>query len=216
MLSMIRPSCRSDQEMIENCASIDPPERDGRKHRRHDEWDQHDRADDRLERQVLVEQQREIEPDREFDGAGDAGVEQRVEHREPEHRVAPQPFVVFEADENAGAADARVGEREPDAEPERIGEKQDQERRRRQHEPEAEPIAVDLEPVPRGDVARLRATDLAVRSRCRSSTHLRLIASGHVRADAATRHVRRLTDKSAAACRSAIAIAPLTSSRPVQ
>ena len=30
------------------------------------------RADDRLERQFLVEQQREIKPDREFDDAGDA------------------------------------------------------------------------------------------------------------------------------------------------
>ena len=127
-----------------------PPEGDGREHGRHDERDQHDRADHRLERHVLVEQEREIEPDREFEHAGDAGIEQRVEHREQEHRVVRQPLVVLEPDEDAGPADARVGERQPDAEPERIGEKQNQERRRRQHEPEAEPVAVDLQAIPRG------------------------------------------------------------------
>ena len=133
-----------------------PPECDRRQHRRHDERDQHHGADDRLERQPLVEQQREIKPDREFDGAGDDRVEQRVEHREPERRVVPQPFVVFEPDEYAGAADARVGERQPDAEAERIGQKQDQERRRRQHEPERQPVAVGLQPLPRGGLAERR------------------------------------------------------------
>src|SRR5262249_6804504 len=86
--------------------------------------------------------------------ARDAGIEQRVEHREPEDGVAPQPLVVLDADEIAAAADPRVGERYPNAEAERIGEEQDQERRRRQHEPGAEPAAVDLEPLPRARFAR--------------------------------------------------------------
>ena len=47
----------------------------------------------------------------------------------------------------------RVGERNPDAQTQRISQKQDQESHRRQHEPEAEPVAIDLQPVPRRDVA---------------------------------------------------------------
>ena len=70
-------------------AVIEPPERDGRKHGRYDERDQHDRAQQRLERQVLVEQNCEIKPDREFNDARDAGIEQRIEHREPERGVVP-------------------------------------------------------------------------------------------------------------------------------
>src|SRR3954453_8473138 len=102
----------------------------------------------------MVEQHGEIEPDGEFDDAGNHGVEQRVEYREPEYAVAPQPFIVLGADERAGAADACVGEREPHAEPERVGQEQDTERQRPKHEPHAEPVAMDLEPVPRGTVAR--------------------------------------------------------------
>src|SRR5262249_41952892 len=64
-----------------------------------------------------------------------------------------QPLVVLEPDERADAADTGIGERKPDAEPERIGQKQQQKRRRRQHEPQAEPVAVHLEPIPRTDVA---------------------------------------------------------------
>ncbi len=159
-----------------------PPEGDRGEHRRHDEGDEHDRADHRLEGEILVEQQRQIEPEPEFDGAGHAGVEQRVEDREPEHRVArdardlagekefarpgepvlegsDHPFVVLQPDEGARAPDARIGEGQPDAQAQRIGEKQDQEGRRRQHEPQAEPVAVDLEPLPRGAFPRGRPGD---------------------------------------------------------
>ena len=62
----------------------------------------------------------------------------RVEDREPEQAVVPQRLVVLEADEHAGPADARIGEAEPDAEPERIGEKDEQKDRRRQHEQQAD------------------------------------------------------------------------------
>ncbi len=59
-----------------------------------------------LNGRLLVQQQREIKPDREFNDAGDGRVEKRVEDRQPERRVVPQPFVILEADENAVAADA--------------------------------------------------------------------------------------------------------------
>src|SRR5262249_17128268 len=62
------------------------------------------------------------------------------------------------------AADGGMGEREPDAEPERIGEKQQQKRRRRQHEPKAEPVAVHLEPIPRADIADGPAGDRVLES----------------------------------------------------
>ncbi len=154
MLWSIRPSLdqrpRDDREL----RIVDPPERDRRQHGRHDERDQHDRADHRLERHVPVQQQRQIKPDREFDGAGDDRVEQRVEHREPEDRIVPQPLVVLEADENAGAADAFVGETHPDAEAQRIGQEQDQERRRRQHEPQRHPVAVGLAAAPTATACR--------------------------------------------------------------
>ena len=187
MLVAISPSFPQRPGDDRELAVVEPPERDRRQHGRHDERDQHDGAQHRLERQVLVEQEREIEPDREFDDARDDRVEQRVEHREPEHRVVPQPFVVLEADELAAAADAGVGERHPDAEAERIGEEQDQERRRRQHEPDAEPVAVDLQPLPRGGLAQdgLGLVECDV-GHCRTRRHLAV--DGRTRAsDAAAR-----------------------------
>ena len=96
----------------------------------------------------VVEQDREAEAEPEFEHAGDDRVEEGVEHREPEHRVVPQPGEVLEADEDARAPDLGIGEAQPDAEAERIGQEQDQERRRRQHEPEADPVAIVLEPGP--------------------------------------------------------------------
>src|SRR5207244_5538422 len=86
----------------------------------------------------------------------DESVEQRVEHREPEDGIIPQPFVMLDPDECAGPADLGVGERNPDAQPKRIGQEEDQEPHRRQHEPETEPVAVGLDLVPRGGFADLR------------------------------------------------------------
>jgi hypothetical protein len=45
---------------------VDPPERDRRQHGRHDEGQQHERAHDGLERQVLVEQQRQPQAEANF------------------------------------------------------------------------------------------------------------------------------------------------------
>ena len=103
---------------------VDPPERDRRQRRRHDERQQHDRADERLERQVLVEQQREPQAEHELDDARDDRIEERVEEREARDRVAPQVLEILEADPYAAAADLGVGEPEPRAEAERIGEEQ--------------------------------------------------------------------------------------------
>jgi len=44
-------------------------------------------------------------------------IEQRVEHDSQNTSRSPQPLVVLEPDERADAADAGIGEREPDAEP---------------------------------------------------------------------------------------------------
>ena len=54
-------------------------------------------------------------------------------------------LVVLEADEDARPADPRVGEAEPDAETQRIGQEAEQEDRRRQHEQEAERVAAVVE-----------------------------------------------------------------------
>ena len=93
---------------------------------------------------------------RKFDGAGDEGIEQRIEHREPEDRIARQPLVVLDPDEFAGTSDLGVGEGNPDAEAKRIGQEEDQERHRRHHEPEAEPVAVGPHLIPRRGLADRR------------------------------------------------------------
>ena len=81
---------------------VDPPERDRRQRRRHDERQQHDCAQERLERQVLVEQQRQPQAEPELDDAGDGRVEERVEQREAGNRVAPQELEILQADPLAG------------------------------------------------------------------------------------------------------------------
>ena len=121
---------------------VDPPERDGRQCRRHDERQQHDRTECRLERQVLVQQQRQPQAQSKFDDAGHRCVEERVEERESGDGIAPQVLVVIKPDPDAGAADLGVGEAEPCAKAKRIREKQQQQHRRRQqeHEPEQVPV----------------------------------------------------------------------------
>ena len=82
--------------------------------------------------------QRQPQAEREFQDRSDDRVEHGVEDGQPEDAVAPQILVVFQADEDAGPADPRIGKAEPDAEPERIGQKDQQKHRRRQHEDQAE------------------------------------------------------------------------------
>ena len=121
---------------------VDPPEGQRREHGRNHPGQEHDRPEEGLERQVLIQQQRQPEPEDEFQDRGDDRVEKRVEDREPEHRVLGQEDVVLEPDEHPVAADARVGEAEPDAETERIGQEADKEDGGRQHEEEAEHVPV--------------------------------------------------------------------------
>src|SRR5581483_10171748 len=92
---------RDDREL----AGVDPPERDRRQHRRHDERDKDNCAQDRLERRIFIEQQRQVEANREFDGAGNNRVEQGVEDRQPEDAVIREPLVVFDTDKYAAATD---------------------------------------------------------------------------------------------------------------
>ena len=101
---------------------VDPPERQRRQHGRHDPGQQHDGAQQALEREMVVEQQRQPEAEREFSEGRDRRIEHAVEHRVPPQGIGQQILEVLEADENAAPADRGVGEGEPDAEAERIGE----------------------------------------------------------------------------------------------
>ena len=111
---------------------VDPPEGDGRQHRRHDPRQQDDRAQQALERQVVVEQQRQPEAEAEFPDRGDRRCRTRCRTPRSRRRVAQQVLEVLEADEHAAAADRGVGEGEPDAEAERIGQEHHQQADRRQ------------------------------------------------------------------------------------
>ncbi len=101
---------------------VDPPERQRRQHRRHDPRQQHDGAQQALEREMVVEQQRQPEAERELSEGRDRGIEHAVEHRAPPQGIGEQILEVLEADEDAALADGGVGEGEPDAETERVGE----------------------------------------------------------------------------------------------
>ena len=123
---------------------VDPPERQRRQHRRHDPRQQHDGAQQALEREVVVEQQRQPEAEREFSEGRDRGVEHAVEHRAPPQGIGPQILEILEADEDAAPADGGVGEGEPDAEAERIGEEyREQPDRRRQAHHDQERLVVE-------------------------------------------------------------------------
>ena len=148
-----------DQEMRDDreLRIVDPPERHRRQHGRHDPRQQHDGADQALERQVLVQQQRQPEAERELSDGGDAGVEDAVEHRVPPHRIAEQVLEVLQPDEHAAPADGRVGEGQPDAEAQRIGQEHRQQAdRRHQAHDDQEHLVVEQ---PRQRV-RLRAPGL--------------------------------------------------------
>lgn len=100
---------------------VDPPERQRREHRRHDPGHQDDRTQQALERKMVVEQQCEPEAERELSKGRDPRVDHAVEHRVPPQGIGEQILEILEADEDAFSADRRVGEGEPDAEAERIG-----------------------------------------------------------------------------------------------
>ena len=118
----LRQGPRDDREL----RVVDPPERDRRQRGRHDERQQHDRTQERLERQMAVQQQREPQAEHELQDAGDDRVDKRVEQRQQRHRVLDQKRVVLPADPDTVTADLRVGEAEPGAEAEWIGEEHQQ------------------------------------------------------------------------------------------
>ena len=74
-------------------------------------------------------------PSANFPKVAIAGIEHAVEHRVPPQRIGQQILEILEADENAAPADGGVGEGEPDAEAERVGEehRQQPDRRRQAH-----------------------------------------------------------------------------------
>ena len=112
---------------------VDPPPGDRRQHGRHDPRQQHDGADERLERDVVVQQQRQPQPEREFPDRRHGRIEDRVGDRHPEDRVVHQVDEVVETDELARLADRGVGHRQPEAEAQRIGQEHHQQADRRQH-----------------------------------------------------------------------------------
>src|SRR5690606_37679852 len=102
---------------------IDPPEGDRRQHCGHDPRQEDDRAEESLERQVIIENERQPQAQRELQNGGNDRIKERVENGEPEDGVFPKQLVIVEADENAFPAYARIRERQPYAEPERIRQK---------------------------------------------------------------------------------------------
>jgi hypothetical protein len=137
-------------------AVVDPPEGDGRQHRRHDPRQQHDGAQEGLERQMLVEQQRQPHAEPELQDAGHDGVDEGVVDRQPEHRIAEQPAVVLQPDEHAAPPDGGVGHAQPDAEAQRIGEEHQQDGGRRQHEQHAEELVAGKQPFQQARLVVLR------------------------------------------------------------
>ncbi len=105
---------------------VDPPPCDRRQHGGHYPRQQHDGADERLERDVVVQQQCQPEAEQKFTYRRDDRVHDRIGHRHPEHRVLGERDEIIQPDEVAGLADRRVGQRQPQAEAERIGEEHDQ------------------------------------------------------------------------------------------
>src|SRR5262249_16723497 len=103
-------------------------------------------AKERLEREVLVEKQREPESERELDDARNRRVEERVEEREPRDRVSPEELEVLEADPLTRAPNFRVGEPEVGPETERIREEDNEQRGGRREEDEPERVATAREP----------------------------------------------------------------------
>src|SRR5207244_2796529 len=114
----------------------------------------HRRAQDRLERQMLVEQQREPEAEPELDHAGDERIEERIEQRQTSDLISPQELVIFQADPSAATSDLGVGEAEIGTQSERIGQEKQQQRRRGQHEQEPEDGAIVERPGERGLMIR--------------------------------------------------------------
>ena len=75
---------------------------------------------------MAVQQQGQPEAERELDDARDRRIENRVEEHEPRDGIAPNKFEVLEPDEFAAASYLCVGETEPRAEAQRIGEERHQ------------------------------------------------------------------------------------------
>ena len=101
---------------------VDPPERDGAQHRRHDVGQQDDGAQHGFERDVFVQQQGEPQAEGEFYDGGHRRVEHGVPDGGDEHTVGDEVLEVLQPDPVAVAADLGVGEGEPDAQAERVGE----------------------------------------------------------------------------------------------
>src|SRR5258708_23780169 len=93
---------------------------------------------------MIVEEQRQPEAEREFPEGRDRGIEPTVEHRVAPQRIGQQILEILETDENAAPADGGVGESEPDAEAQRIGQEyREQADRRRQAHHDQERLVVE-------------------------------------------------------------------------
>ena len=115
---------------------------EGRQHGRDDEWQQDEGAHERLAAEMPVEQQRQPQPERQFEDRRDEGVEAGVVDRDVEDAVVPDLDEIVEADEMARHADLGIGDRQQDAVDERIGDEQPEQDHRRQHQAGRQPALV--------------------------------------------------------------------------
>jgi len=93
---------------------------------------------------MVVQKQRQPEAERKFSEGRDRRVEHAVKHRAPPQRVAHEILEILQSDEDAAPPDRGVGEGEPDAEAERIGQEHGQQAdRRRQADDDQERLVVE-------------------------------------------------------------------------
>ncbi len=115
-----------------------PSPREGAEHGGHDERQEHGGAHDPLAAEVPVEQERQPHPQRQLEEGGPERVEAGVPECGPEDRVVPRLDEIVQADEDPDIAHAGVGQREPHAHHERIGDEQAEEDDRRGEQDERE------------------------------------------------------------------------------
>jgi hypothetical protein len=99
---------------------------------------QHGAADHALEPELLVQQERERDPEHHLERHGDAREDERVLERLTKSVAVPEADEVLDAHEVAGPADERVGQREVERHAERIGHQEQDEDHRRgdEHRPQ--------------------------------------------------------------------------------
>src|SRR5690606_20564550 len=108
----------------------------------HNPGQQNNGTEERLERQVLVQQQGQPQAQDKLQNTGHDGVENRVEQRQLRHRVANQVDVIAQPYPFADPAYFGVGKAQPDPQPQGISQEQYQYDGQRQHKQQPQDISV--------------------------------------------------------------------------